>query len=249
MGRGKMRNILITVLAAAAFFAVPFCSFAAPVSNVANTPHNLSTTGPGSLKSTDETEICVFCHTPHNANPAVPLWNHYSTTAKTFLLYTASPTLDMTKPDYPKGLAADSISRLCLTCHDGTTAFNTLVNPSGSLGTNPGWDDFALTFEIAGVYAEGEGPYLGTDLTRMHPIGFDYTSAAADTEIYTIDTPKGQDLKFFGPGQNLLECPTCHNPHVDYNYNGISQPEYGRYDPFLRKSNKSSNLCFACHDK
>ena len=31
--------------------------------------HNLSTSGPGPIKSTTMTEVCIFCHTPHNANP------------------------------------------------------------------------------------------------------------------------------------------------------------------------------------
>jgi len=39
------------------------------------TKHNLSASGPGELKALTETRICVFCHTPHNAQPATPLWN------------------------------------------------------------------------------------------------------------------------------------------------------------------------------
>jgi len=34
---------------------------------IATTKHNLSVAGPGNVKSIDETEICVFCHTPHRA--------------------------------------------------------------------------------------------------------------------------------------------------------------------------------------
>ncbi len=37
--------------------------------------HNLSVGGPGPVKSQTITEVCIFCHTPHNASPAVPLWN------------------------------------------------------------------------------------------------------------------------------------------------------------------------------
>ena len=42
---------------------------------IVNTKHNLSITGPGEIKATSEERICVFCHTPHNANPQTPLWN------------------------------------------------------------------------------------------------------------------------------------------------------------------------------
>ncbi len=37
--------------------------------------HNLSTSGPGPVKATTTTEICIFCHTPHNSNPTAPLWS------------------------------------------------------------------------------------------------------------------------------------------------------------------------------
>jgi len=39
-------------------------------------------------------EICVFCHTPHGASPAVPLWNH-DLSALTYTAYD-SPTMDAT---------------------------------------------------------------------------------------------------------------------------------------------------------
>ena len=51
--------------------------------------HNLSTSGPGPVKSTTMTEICVFCHTPHNSNPAAPLWNQ-TLSGATYTPYTSS---------------------------------------------------------------------------------------------------------------------------------------------------------------
>ncbi len=39
------------------------------------TKHNLSSSGPGPIRATDEDRICIFCHTPHNATPLSPLWN------------------------------------------------------------------------------------------------------------------------------------------------------------------------------
>src|SRR5690606_21340263 len=65
----------------------------------------------------DQQRICIFCHTPHNADTTVvdaPLWNH-AVTNKTFQLYN-SPTFDAV-PGQPQGA-----SRLCLSCHDGTVA-------------------------------------------------------------------------------------------------------------------------------
>ena len=66
------------------------------ISDVRNTRHNLSVTGPGSVKATTETQVCVFCHTPHAGTqesdpnaPPLPLWNRrlsghtYATTSCT----------------------------------------------------------------------------------------------------------------------------------------------------------------------
>ena len=77
--------------------------------------HNLSVTGPGPVKATAETEICIFCHTPHNANPAVPLWNHSMAAGVNYQTYTSSTMAAQV------GLPTGS-TKLCLSCHDGTVA-------------------------------------------------------------------------------------------------------------------------------
>ena len=83
--------------------------------------HNLSVSGPGPVKSATETEICVFCHTPHNANPAVPLWNQTLSAGVDLPAYT-STTMKATV-----GLPTGS-SKLCLACHDGTVAIGNTIN-------------------------------------------------------------------------------------------------------------------------
>ena len=35
--------------------------------------HDLSMFGPGPVRSLEESEVCIFCHTPHNASPAAPV--------------------------------------------------------------------------------------------------------------------------------------------------------------------------------
>ncbi len=57
--------------------------------NLATTVHNLSASGPGSVKATSETELCIFCHTPHNSNPRAPLWNK-SDPGVSYTLYNSS---------------------------------------------------------------------------------------------------------------------------------------------------------------
>ena len=214
---------------------------AVKVHDVANTKHNLSTSKPAAATfySTDESQICVFCHTPHNASPSVPLWNNLSTT-QNFTMY-SSATIEYSPTAYAGGLPPGSISRLCLSCHEGTVGMNSLVNP-GSTGANPtmwGFDRFVML----GIDTKGKGGFIGDDLTNMHPVGIDYEAVqSADDDIYA--TPTNAELKLF-PGSGLemyLECPTCHDPHVD------SSVDLD-YEPFLRIPNTSSNMCLSCHDK
>ena len=114
---------------------------------LAGTKHDLS------QKGFNTTQICIFCHTPHNANayvPGSPLWNH-NVTWSTFTTY-ASPTLNAV-PGQPTGT-----SKLCLSCHDGTVGIDAYTNNAG------------LNF-ITGT------ALLGTDLSNDHPVSFLYDAA------------------------------------------------------------------------
>src|ERR1035438_10544635 len=86
------------------------------------TKHNLSISGPGSLRSSTESDICIFCHAPHNTTGEGPLWNHELSHA-TYTPYTSS-TLKAAV-DQPTGA-----SKLCLSCHDGTVALGMVANRS-----------------------------------------------------------------------------------------------------------------------
>ena len=82
--------------------------------SIVDTVHNLSTSGPGTIKAVSEDRVCVFCHTPHNASAAAQLWNR-ADPAGPHTPYTSS-TMNAA-PGQPTGS-----SRLCLSCHDGTIA-------------------------------------------------------------------------------------------------------------------------------
>ena len=78
------RNIRYLILHCAAYiFLIPLTVFA----GVGNTKHNLSVSGPGPAQATSETEICIFCHTPHNASPGTPLWNHELSTVSDYITF------------------------------------------------------------------------------------------------------------------------------------------------------------------
>jgi hypothetical protein len=153
--------------------------------NVAASKHNLSIFGPGPVSATGESQVCVFCHTPHGATtaPGAPLWNRQLST-QTYTTYTSS-SLDAEiiagQLDQPAGS-----SKLCLSCHDGSLAIGT-VNVSGGQQN--------VSIDMMGVAAGGEMPAgagtqtgftrnLGNDLTNDHPISLTYdttlTNAAGE---------------------------------------------------------------------
>ena len=171
-------------------------------------------------------EICIACHTPHNADATVtdaPLWNHNLST-QTYALYD-SPTLDATTSQ-PTGT-----SLLCLSCHDGTVAYD---NSAG--GTT-----------MSGNSAVGRGT-LG--LSDDHPISFDYNAAlvSADGALHpvtrTVTTGAGADTRTGTINDVMLiagqvQCATCHDVHNKF----TDGPN------LLRISNAGSGLCLTCHNK
>ncbi len=166
-------------------------------------------------------EICVVCHTPHNADTGVngaPLWNHEVTTA-TFTVYTSS-TFDAASGQ------PDGASKLCLSCHDGTVAMDNFGGKTN--GTN----------------FVGGNKNFGTDLSNDHPISFTYdaTLATADGELKDPSSTSGlggtiaEDLLIGGK----MECASCHDVHNTVAVNGTK---------LLVKSNSGSALCLTCHSK
>ena len=77
-------------------------------------------------------ETCIVCHTPHGGDSAVaadaPLWNHALNATQTYTMY--SRPLDGGAPGQPNAL-----SKLCLSCHDGTIAVDSFGGTTGTLLT------------------------------------------------------------------------------------------------------------------
>ena len=167
-------------------------------------------------------EICITCHTPHNAmTTATPLWNHELSVA-TFTVYANAATFDGAATIGQPG----GSSKLCLSCHDGTVALDNFGGATG--GTN-----FATTGN------------LGTDLTNDHPISFDYTTAlaTADGELFDPSvktTALGGTIAADMLFSDKLECASCHDVH-----NSVTSGN----THLLIVSNSASALCLTCHDK
>jgi hypothetical protein len=129
-----MNKIMVAILALILSLA-GVATVLAGAGNVTYTVHNMSSTNPGGLNrfiaSNSEDQICVFCHTPHNARPNVPLWNKV-TPSQAFNMYTSSYSLS---PAAKAVSAPGPESLLCLSCHDGRTAINVLHNTRNASAT------------------------------------------------------------------------------------------------------------------
>lgn len=157
---------------------------------------------------------CKYCHIIEKEKSADQglIWQ-LSPSNNNYIPY-SSPTLDA-NVSQPLGS-----SKLCLSCHDGTFAF----------------DD-------SGNHALNSAKSLGTDLQRSHPVSFKYDSflAMRDKGLYDpASSPSGlggtihSDMLINGN----LECISCHDIHA------MKGEKY-----HLIKSNRKSELCITCHNK
>jgi len=166
-------------------------------------------------------EICVVCHTPHNANTTVvnaPLWNHAISATATYSMYTSATMNSLAGQP-------DGSSKLCLSCHDGTVALENF----GGITT--------------GTRLMTGGSLLGTSLSNDHPISITYDAAlaTADGGLFNPTTA----LSGLGGtiAANMLiggkmQCSSCHDVHNS-----------GNTAHLLLKSNAASALCLTCHNK
>ncbi|MDO8631256.1 MAG: cytochrome c3 family protein [Phycisphaerales bacterium] len=187
-----------------------WASLCAPIAaqdRVSDTVHNLSASGPGRVRAVTESQICIFCHAPHNTAGLRPLWNRDLSIAS-YQIYQSS-TLDA-KPGQPTGS-----SKLCLSCHDGTIALGSVLSRAEQIRMAGG------DFLPAGL------ANLGTDLSDDHPISFYYTAgiAASDRQLVT-PSALPSEVRLDSTGQ--LQCTSCHDPHHNrYGQFLVKRREFG----------------------
>ncbi len=160
--------------------------------SIKNTVHNLSISGTGSIKATTESEICVFCHTPHNSSPRKPLWNRNDPGSNYTLYNSSTLNANLGQPD--------GSSILCLSCHDGTIALGNVLSRSTD-----------ITFGGGVTTLPTGSKNLSTDLSDDHPISLTYNSAlaASDGELKNPSTLTGP--VYLEKGK--VQCTSCHDPH------------------------------------
>ena len=210
----------------------------AAVASITTTKHNLSSDNPGTYRATAEQRICLMCHTPHNANPAGPLWNH-TLSGATYTPYSSS-TLNA-QPGQPTGA-----SKLCLSCHDGTVAVGSVYNMPGAYEEWLAPGVYRYSGTIVGLEETiASSALLGIDLRDDHPISFlfDSTLASYSGEFFspsTLDGPSGMGVKLDQNGE--LQCTSCHEPHSSEN------PKFLRV-AYQDGGGFGSPLCRTCHNK
>ncbi|WP_275097266.1 multiheme c-type cytochrome [Sedimenticola hydrogenitrophicus] len=234
---------------------------AARVSDIRSTKHNLSVTGPGTVKAVSETQVCVFCHTPHGSTASVgaPLWNRELSGA-TYTPYTSNSINATDIAAEPGGS-----SKLCLSCHDGTLAIGSVNVSSGQTGVSI---DMSGT-GAAGTMATGQGESsgftrrLGVDLTNDHPISFTYNSTLALADGELRDPGSAPHIGTRAPGirhqvpleDGKVECVSCHDPHIrdsdpSKNIKFLRLNRFQSSTPGGGSFNESGDIvCLACHDK
>jgi len=193
---------------------------------VVSTSHDLSSGGASTFK-TDATRVCVFCHTPHQASTANaqdPLWNHTLSGTAAYGVY-ASNTLDASPTELTTAVAGSATtSHLCLSCHDGQVAVESMYNPPNFGGPTTGGG--AITGNAN----------VGTDLSDDHPVNFTYDDSLASTDGGLNPPSTTPEVAALLDG-GTVQCSSCHDPHDN------------TFAPFLTVDNDMSGLCLTCHTK
>ncbi|RZI42015.1 hypothetical protein EGT07_15570 [Herbaspirillum sp. HC18] len=271
--------VLLLVLAAIAQAAI---STTNKISDVRGTKHNLSAAADGSgtpsggkvpvrtMKASSETQVCVFCHTPHEAESIsfgsgtnkynAPLWNR-KLSGQTYTPYNSS---SIDAADIDGSTTPDGSSKLCLSCHDGTMGVDKVNALNGAKNVNVAMTAGASPVKMPGNSNSGFTRNLGTDLTADHPISFTYdaTLAANDGELRGPDgTIVGTRTAGTRPPKMPLEkgqmqCSTCHDPHLRDTATGNGNAKFLRMNRFQVAQPAGGNfsatndiICLACHDK
>ncbi len=185
-----------------------------PAGGIVNSRHNLSSSGWPFIGPTSE--ICVFCHTPHWANTGEgPLWNR-SIASTTF-----------TGENGPFTPNQGSIA--CLSCHDGQTAFDALINRPGHGSNTDGTAtdlNWAFYMPVGTSHVEYDHLYPESDSTHGCSVCHQGQFAAApwaDPDRLIIGTDLTNDHPIsvtYQAGQHSLRDPNTSLSDIDLSQNG-----------------------------
>ena len=249
----KLRILALASIAAGAMLLVGTSAVSAAI---VGSPHDLSAGPAAATYSVNTTtiggtgQVCVVCHTPHNAEKGTVkqyIWNHTISSASYKMYNIDHPTDRGTFNTTGTTNGLDNNSLLCMSCHDGTLGLDAFggTTTGGVWAQNQGTPGKAMTGDAV----------IGTDLGSMHPVGVIF--GGWDGVTYTGSTYYNSPTTWTGAGYAggkpslvlvsgakgaggvyVVGCTTCHTPHTLNN---------GASAAFLNMDNSGSKLCLACH--
>ena len=253
---------------------IPVCSWAegwnpntsaSNVGSIVNTRHNLMIdysplVDRMSGARNDYGAVCIYCHTPHGASTVMgnaPLWNRTKPNTA-FTLYSATTTLnqEITEPG--------SSSLMCLSCHDGITSLDSIINMPGS-GRYRSDQQTSISIAFLNTWSATRGHFnlqrcsdvchnatnsqvsdhsfesfiIGADLSDDHPVGVDYPTSFGSGVDFRVPSGITTDNSFFDvDGDNRLD----KNEIRTYSSGGTYKVECGScHDPHGVESNGSGS--------
>jgi mono/diheme cytochrome c family protein len=233
--------------------------------NITSSRHNLTQSflAPAQANIMDLTrnqygEVCVYCHTPHGANTklAAPLWNR-TFVGNTYKTYADLGTSTLTQPVGQPGIN----SLTCLSCHDGTTAVDSIINMPGS-GKFLQTQETATDMGFLSTWVNASGNQAshakqgnaGVGCMICHSPGPDFINAADLTVVYI-----GTDLSNDHPVGIRFPMDAFAVDNVDFNVpNKVGNLVFfdsdgnGRMDPKNVRLYQTNGVyrveCASCHD-
>ena len=245
VGRGKFLSFIILIVVVIFDMGTSFGA-PGPKFKGGGNKHNLSFSNTGvNYKASNASDprgnqICIFCHTPHNAKPQTVLWNR-NDTSQTFGHYSAASLSIHTDPtarsssDYKT--EPNGSSRLCLSCHDGVTALGAVLNGNAIEVNNN-----------VNTVMSGINVFNRTKITNSHhPVSFVYNATVRDRlnvlegpNVYRLPTNPQVRLD----REKRMQCITCHDPHQSQ-YNDPTIPFWAVGG--TSAINAHDTVCLDCH--
>lgn len=245
----------LNLIRASLALVLPAAVNIANASGIANSAHDWST----EAWNTGH-DVCGPCHMAHGSDPnnqVIPLWSHQSINTADYRVFASPNTVNFTIR------TPDGASKGCLSCHDGTLAYNQLK------GQVQGAAQY-----VQGAYVIGGG--AAHDLRGDHPISFRYMDAynnvqtnaliAPSTPLTTTlpaDVPSQTVAQLFLTGGNVngdVQCTACHDVHRQRGESGFNSNKpipltpNANHNPLLVIYNVGqdgfgSALCRSCHNR
>lgn len=201
-------------------------------------------------------QICIFCHTPHNANVSeqAPLWNR-KFSSEAFQRYTGSTLFQIKNIPTAQYGSPNGSSKLCLSCHDGVSNLGEVFNGQAiALAAN------SNTFDQNVI----EGPASFKPSTNKmryghHPVSFVYNESVRSSfdvvkSNYKLPILTGVKLD----KQDRMQCTTCHDAHQNQSDDNAFYPspnDTRKIAPFWvyggggasTASDDQQAVCMTCH--